>query len=64
MAEQVQKTKTRRETEEAEVVTETADDRNARLKKELDDLLDEIDEVLDENTAEQTIKNFVQKGGQ
>jgi prokaryotic ubiquitin-like protein Pup len=33
------------------------------LKKELDDLLDEIDEVLEEN-AEEIVKNFVQHGGE
>jgi ubiquitin-like protein Pup len=34
-----------------------------RLKAELDDLLDEIDEVLETN-AEDFVKNYVQKGGQ
>ncbi len=34
-----------------------------RLKKDLDDLLDEIDEVLESN-AEEFVKNYVQKGGQ
>jgi len=34
-----------------------------RLKAELDDLLDEIDEVLESN-AEEFVKSYVQKGGQ
>jgi len=34
-----------------------------RLKAELDDLLDEIDEVLETN-AEDFVKSYVQKGGQ
>ena len=33
------------------------------IKKELDELLDEIDEVLQEN-AEQFVRDYVQKGGQ
>ena len=34
-----------------------------RLKNELDDLLDEIDEVLETN-AEEFIKSYIQKGGE
>ena len=34
-----------------------------RLKADLDDLLDEIDEVLEEN-AEEFVRNYVQKGGE
>ena len=34
-----------------------------KLKAELDDLLDEIDEVLETN-AEEFVRSFVQKGGQ
>ncbi len=34
-----------------------------RLKAELDDLLDDIDEVLETN-AEDFVKSYVQKGGQ
>ncbi len=34
-----------------------------RLKAELDDLLDEIDEVLEDN-AEEFVRNYVQKGGE
>lgn len=55
---------------------ERADDRDAgrteeveggeqgeRLKAELDDLLDEIDDVLETN-AEDFVKSYVQKGGE
>ena len=35
----------------------------ADLERELDDLLDEVDAVLEEN-AEEFVKNYVQKGGQ
>jgi prokaryotic ubiquitin-like protein Pup len=34
-----------------------------KIKAELDDLLDEIDEVLESN-AEDFVKSYVQKGGQ
>jgi len=34
-----------------------------RLKADMDDLLDEIDEVLETN-AEEFVKSYIQKGGQ
>jgi ubiquitin-like protein Pup len=34
-----------------------------KLKAELDDLLDEIDEVLEDN-AEEFVRSYIQKGGQ
>ena len=34
-----------------------------KIKADLDDLLDEIDEVLEEN-AEEFVKSYVQKGGE
>ena len=37
--------------------------RGEKIKAELDDLLDEIDEVLEDN-AEEFVRNYVQKGGQ
>ncbi len=46
--------------------TETAPERTEsgeKLKAELDDLLDEIDEVLETN-AEDFVKSYIQKGGQ
>ena len=64
MAERTQKSKpvADRQTDDveaAEAVTETGD----KLKAELDDLLDEIDDVLETN-AEDFVKSYVQKGGQ
>jgi ubiquitin-like protein Pup len=48
------------ETDEAAPATaETGE----KLKAELDDLLDEIDDVLETN-AEDFVKSYVQKGGQ
>jgi len=65
MAEREQKQRTPSERTE-EVVEETAASSQARgekLKADLDDLLDEIDEVLEDN-AEEFVRNYVQKGGQ
>ena len=51
----------RRGTEvEAEPVSSDSGD---RIKAELDDLLDEIDDVLEVN-AEEFVKSYIQKGGQ
>ena len=50
----------RKRTEEAAPATTEKGD---KLKAELDDLLDEIDEVLEEN-AEEFVRSYVQKGGQ
>ncbi|CAN5681541.1 MAG: ubiquitin-like protein Pup [Acidimicrobiia bacterium] len=46
-------------TEDAPATSESGE----KLKAELDDLLDEIDEVLESN-AEDFVKSYVQKGGQ
>ena len=64
MAEQQRKqrtapTRTEEVVEEAPATTERGD----KLKAELDDLLDEIDEVLEVN-AEEFVKSYVQKGGE
>ena len=50
---------------EEEVVEETpaTSEQGEKIKAELDDLLDEIDEVLESN-AEDFVKSYVQKGGQ
>ena len=45
--------------EEAPPKTETGE----KIKAELDDLLDEIDEVLETN-AEDFVKSYIQKGGE
>jgi ubiquitin-like protein Pup len=64
MAEREQKKKTTTERED-EVVEEVpgASATGDKLKAELDDLLDEIDEVLEDN-AEEFVRNYVQKGGE
>ena len=49
--------------EEADEVATAPSKRGEKLKGELDDLLDEIDEVLEEN-AEDFVKSYVQKGGE
>jgi ubiquitin-like protein Pup len=69
MAEQEQKKRgsgTRTTETTTEVETEEAppaSERGEKIKAELDDLLDEIDEVLEDN-AEEFVRNYVQKGGQ
>jgi ubiquitin-like protein Pup len=68
MAEQEQKRKgsPAERTTEVEDTTEAApatSERGDKIKAELDDLLDEIDEVLEDN-AEEFVRNYVQKGGQ
>ena len=68
MAEQEQKKKgsgtrsTEAETE-VEEAAPASSERGEKIKAELDDLLDEIDEVLEDN-AEEFVRNYVQKGGQ
>ena len=65
MAERINKQKTTSDRTE-EVVDEAApatSESGEKLKADLDDLLDEIDEVLESN-AEDFVKSYVQKGGQ
>ncbi|MFZ1491761.1 MAG: ubiquitin-like protein Pup [Ilumatobacteraceae bacterium] len=64
MAERIQKQKSA-PSREAEVAEEVAapGEQGEKLKAELDDLLDEIDEVLEAN-AEDFVKSYIQKGGQ
>ena len=64
MAERTQKKKTAPERTESEVEDAPAtSETGEKLKAELDDLLDEIDDVLETN-AEDFVKSYVQKGGQ
>jgi ubiquitin-like protein Pup len=60
--EQVRKPAPARQDEE---VTEAParSEKGEKIKAELDDLLDEIDEVLEEN-AEDFVRSYVQKGGE
>lgn len=66
MAEREQIKKPAREREDVDVEVEEApatSERGEKLKAELDDLLDEIDDVLETN-AEDFVKSYVQKGGE
>jgi prokaryotic ubiquitin-like protein Pup len=68
MAEQEQKKRGTTRTTQADVEVEeeaapATSERGEKIKAELDDLLDEIDEVLEDN-AEEFVRNYVQKGGQ
>jgi len=65
MAERELKRKQAPSTREEPAVEEapSASGQGEKLKAELDDLLDEIDEVLEEN-AEEFVRNYVQKGGE
>ncbi len=61
--EQKKRPTTTRDDEEAVEEAPPASDKGEKLKAEMDDLLDEIDEVLEDN-AEEFVRNYVQKGGQ
>jgi ubiquitin-like protein Pup len=65
MAERELKKRSTKDQEVAAVPDETVagSGRGEKLKAEMDDLLDEIDEVL-ENNAEEFVRNYVQKGGE
>ncbi|MEK7338838.1 MAG: ubiquitin-like protein Pup, partial [candidate division NC10 bacterium] len=38
-------------------------EKGKKLKEEMDNLMDEIDEILEEN-AEEFVRNYVQRGGE
>lgn len=64
MAERTRKQKSSDKNVKAEVDVDTVVAPKAeKLKAELDDLLDEIDEVLESN-AEDFVRSYVQKGGE
>ena len=64
MAERTQKQKpVPARTEETVTDAPAASPQGDKLKAELDDLLDEIDDVLETN-AEDFVKSYVQKGGE
>ena len=64
MPEREQKKKPAPKRDEAEVdEAPVTSEKGEKIKAELDDLLDEIDEVLETN-AEDFVKSYVQKGGQ
>ena len=65
MAERERKRKpaTSREAPEMEEASPPPSEQGEKIKAELDELLDEIDEVLEDN-AEDFVRSYVQKGGQ
>ncbi|MFM8857054.1 MAG: ubiquitin-like protein Pup [Actinomycetota bacterium] len=66
MAERTHKTRpssSPREGQQVESTDAAVSDYGERIKAELDDLLDEIDDVLETN-AEDFVKSYVQKGGE
>ena len=64
MAERTRKQKIAKErTSTEDTVDAKVSSKGEKLKADLDDLLDEIDEVLETN-AEDFVKSYVQKGGQ
>lgn len=66
MAEREQKKKqspTREEQVVEEEIPTEPSEQGEKIKAELDELLDEIDEVLEDN-AEEFVRSYVQKGGE
>jgi ubiquitin-like protein Pup len=64
MAEREQRKRTSAPDEQEQVEEiPTAAESGEKLKADMDDLLDEIDEVLETN-AEDFVKSYIQKGGQ
>ena len=61
--EQVRKNAPQRQDETTVEEAPAASETGEKIKAELDDLLEEIDEVLESN-AEDFVKSYVQKGGQ
>jgi ubiquitin-like protein Pup len=60
--EHIKRSGTPAESDEVEDLPETSES-GEKLKADMDDLLDEIDEVLETN-AEDFVKSYIQKGGQ
>ena len=64
MAEKIRKQKNSKERASTEDAVEAkVSSKGEKLKADLDDLLDAIDEVLETN-AEDFVKSYVQKGGE
>ncbi len=61
--EQKKRQPAQRQQEEVETAAPAKSKQGEKIKADLDELLDEIDEVLEEN-AEDFVRNYVQKGGQ
>ena len=57
-------TRTREETEEVEAAVDSeVAERHKEMTEDIDAILDEIDEVLEEN-SEEFVRQYVQKGGE
>jgi prokaryotic ubiquitin-like protein Pup len=57
-------TRSREETDEVEASVDTeAAERRQEMTEDVDSLLDEIDDVLEEN-SEEFVRSYVQKGGE
>ena len=63
MAEREQKKRSAPSDEQTVEDLPAASESGEKLKSDMDDLLDEIDEVL-ETKAEDFVKSYIQKGGQ
>ncbi len=63
MQERIQQNRTDTDSTTDQTQEDTAVVSHDKLKSDLDDLLDEIDEALETN-AEEFVKNYVQKGGE
>jgi len=65
MAEREQKKKPAPQRQDDEAVEDApaTSEKGEKIKAELDDLLDEIDSVLEES-AEEFVRSYVQKGGE
>ena len=63
MAEREQRKRTSPSEDEQVEEIPTSTETGEKLKADMDDLLDEIDEVLETN-AEDFVKSYIQKGGQ
>ncbi len=61
--EQVRKSAPSRQEETVEEEAPATSETGEKIKAELDELLDEIDEVLEDN-AEEFVRSYIQKGGQ
>ncbi len=61
--EQIKRETPSRKDEEVVENVPTSSEKGEKLKAELDDLLDEIDEVLEVN-SEDFVRSYVQKGGE
>lgn len=65
MSEQERKVKRPKEPPKGEEVhgKATVTEKGKKIKEDLDNLMDEIDEILEEN-AEEFVRNYVQRGGE